>query len=68
MEDSEHCQRASANFLKELRAILPKAIHLTLQDKFLDFCWIASDASITGAHTFYIDANKSGKASYKLGE
>ena len=53
-------------FLGEINSNYPKSSRLNLIKRS---SWIppqiVHDAPITGAHTFYTDANKSGKAGYK---
>ena len=68
-EDNEPWKRACANFLGEINSNYPKSGRLNLIKRT---SWIlpqlVRDAPITGAHTFYTDANKSGKAGYKSDE
>ena len=59
-EDNESWQRACAKFLGEINSNYPKSGRVNLIKRT---SWIlpqiVCDASITGAHTFYTDANKS---------
>ena len=68
-EDNEPWQRACANFLGEINNNYPKSKRLNFIKRT---SWIlpriVRDAPITGARTFYSDANKSGKAGYKSEE
>ena len=65
-EDNEPWQRACAIFLGEINNNYPKSKRLNFIKRT---SWIlpriVRDAPITGASTFYTDANKSGKAGYK---
>ena len=66
-KDNEPWKRACANFLGEINSIYHKSDKINLIKRTT---WILPlivwDTSITGAYTFYTDANKSGKAGYKL--
>ena len=68
-EDNEPWQRDCANFLGGINSNYPKSDRIKLIKRT---SWIipqiACDAPITGACTFYTDANKSGKAGYKSEE
>ena len=68
-EDNEPWQRACANFLGEINCNYPKSDRLSLLKKTSRILpRIVHDAAVTGARIFYSDANKSGKAGYKLEE
>ena len=68
-EDNKPWQRACAIFGGEINSNYPKSDRLNLIKRT---SWIlpriVRDAPITGARTFYTDANKSGKAGYKSEE
>ena len=68
-EDNEPWQRDCANFLGEINNNYPKSKSPNFIKRT---SWILPqiicDAPITGAHIFYTDANKSGKAGYKSDE
>ena len=65
-EDNEPWKRGCVNFFGENNSNYPKSDRINLIKRTT---WILSrivhDTTITGAHTFYTDANKSGKVSYK---